>query len=171
MTYVSAGVRLFTACPLNHTAIVSINERGQWVLNEAKWEGIISRPIEEALYEEHTEIVVLRDPRQVDLERIIARANAKVGTPYDLANLTIEQIHYRTGLGLCNAVKWASRGRLQPQPSWIGFTGEAAARRLQCAEYWAWVWERQNWWLYSSAEIWNDGMLHTVFNELKNKPR
>lgn len=170
MAYVSAGVRGFTGCPLNHTALVSMNSAGVLMLNEALAEGVVSRPLLEVLERPDSRIVIRRDPRTIDPLQFAIRANNKIGTPYDFANLLDHQVVYRSVIMAGKALDWATAGNLilKPNWAWFGKTGMEAAGRLQCAEYYAWAWQRSNFWLYSTREIFQDGMLQTVYDELSN---
>jgi hypothetical protein len=145
-TWISAAVRFFTKCYYNHCGII-IFDWNMPMINEATGKGVIARPLKEYLERNKTKIIILRFSPMPPERAIAMRANAKLGTKYDVGSLVIHQLIYRT-LGI-----------------WIGRTEEQAEKKMVCSEYVAWCFRLNNWWLYSSAEIFNDNRFTKIYQE------
>lgn len=132
ISFVSLGVRVFTNCWFNHSAVVV--QRGETLfLNEAIAQGVVSRPLSEVLVRPYNKLMIMR-PYQVR-DDFNERANSKIGVPYDYWSLLFFQVIYRT-TGV-----------------WIGPIAGMADRIEQCAEYVSWCHELPEWWRASTKEV------------------
>jgi hypothetical protein len=146
MTWLSALVRFFTRCEFNHCALIVANWDVAFI-SEAVNQGIVTRPLEQHLERSKSRIMILRSREPLDIEPFCIRANSVVGSKYDYSALFWFQLIYRiTG-------------------NWYGPTNDAAADRMVCSEFVAWVYRLDKWWLYSSKEIMNHRQFQWVFVE------
>ena len=143
LSYLSAAIRLFAKTHYNHASLVIFNW-GKPFTNEAIGRGVITHRFGTRI--KGKEVKILRPKKFINRSQVARTANQVTGlSKYDFVGLIHQAIYLTTG-------------------KWFGKETDAAANRMYCFEYVAWVYKRwfPEWYRVTPGEIINGKEFKTV---------
>lgn len=151
--FVPKGIRFFTKCHYNHSAIV-VMSMGELCILEAIERGLmITKTLEQYLEEtpRKREIVVLRPKLgfKVKKHTLYSRLKDIIGRPYDFKSLLYSQLIQQ----------------ITKKYRWKGARNMKASKHIYCSEACAYAYPKifPNWWAISPADIFKSDKFDHLF--------
>ena len=149
--FIPKGIRYFTKCHYNHSAIVVRAFRTLCVLESVGRGFMITKTLEEYIEEtpEKREILALRAIEKLDKPNFYNRIKDILGHPYDFKSLLYSQLIQQ----------------LTKRYIWKGARNVKASKRVYCSEACAYVYPEifPNWWAVAPVDIYNEKRFKEVF--------